>query len=317
MRTMRKQERGSVLDLLEEAFGFRGIFLRYMDHDPLLRHEDTLLALDGEAPVSCVQIFSKRIRLRGETLELGGIGSVATALAYRKLGLASDLLSRALEEMERRGMALALLFTGLFRFYEQLGFVPVPQYRGKLHLPKNSSSSTGQAGMRAFAAHDLPAVRALYDAYTAPFDASTVRDEPYWTGQLAYAGNPEEDFRVVERADKVVAYARAIQMSGTTAIIEFARAPDAAAELAALLLAQAPTARPLVYPRAPDPELEAALVASGARVEAMPDPTLMWRVLDRARLVRLSGASDTQTERELLEALVGGPSTLYWPSDRF
>jgi len=317
MRTMRKQERGPVLDLLEEAFGFRGIFLRYMDHDPLLRNEDTLLALDGEAPVSCVQIFSKRIRLRGETLELGGIGSVATALAYRKLGLASDLLSRALEEMERRGMALALLFTGLFRFYEQLGFVPVPQRRCKLHRPENSSKSTGQAGTRAFAAHDLPAVRALYDTYAAPFDASTVRDEPYWTGQLAYAGNPDENFRVVERAGEIVAYARAIQMSGTTAIIEFARAPDAAAELAALLQAQAPTTRPLVYPHAPDPELEAALVAGGARVEAIADPTLMWRVLDRARLVQLSGLSGTPSERELLEMLVGSPSSLYWPSDRF
>ncbi len=314
---MRSKEREPVLALLESAFGFRGIFLRYMERDPRLGPEDTLLALVEGRPVACVQIFSKWIRLRGETVGLGGIGSVATADAYRKRGLASTLVRRAIQEMERRGMALSLLFTGLLSFYQRLGFVPVPQPRRLLHRPLPPPDPDPGLGSRAFTRDDLPAVRDLYETYSASFEASTVRDTSYWESQLGYAGNPDEDFRLAQRDGRIVAYTRCIEMDGTRAAIEFARARSAAAELAALLLTLTPAARPLVCPRAPDPELDAALEKTGARLESFADPTTLWRVLDRPTLVRLSGLPGRPEDEALLTTLAGGPRALYWPSDRF
>jgi predicted N-acetyltransferase YhbS len=317
IRTMRQGEREPVLDLLEGAFGFREIFARYMQRDPLLQPEDTLLALVDDTPISCVQIFSKRIRLRGETLPLGGVGSVATATSHRRQGLGSELLRRALEEMERRGMALALLFADLVGFYERLGFVSVPQRRWLLHRPPRLPDPPVAVRFRAFVPEDLPAVRDLYDEYGGAFEASTVRDPSYWEGQLGYAGNPDEDFRVAVRGGRVVAYARVIEIRGATAATEFGRAASAAADLAALLLALAPASHPLICPRPPDPELDEALERAGALLQPMRDPETLWRVLDRPALLRLSALPGTRGDEELLVALVGGPRALYWPSDRF
>ena len=317
IRTMRQGERERVLDLLEGAFGFREIFARYMKRDPLLQPEDTLLALVDDIPISCVQIFSKRIRLRGETVPLGGIGSVATATSHRRQGLGSELLRRALAEMERRGMALALLFADLVGFYERLEFVSVPQRRRLLHRPPRLPDSPVDVRFRAFVPEDLTAVRDLYDEYGGSCEASTVRDPSYWEGQLAYAGNPDEDFRVAVRGGRVVAYARVIEIRGATAATEFGHAANAAADLAALLLALTPVSHPLICPRPPDPELDEALERAGALLRPMRDPETLWRVLDRPTLVRLSALPSTRGDEELLVSLVGGPRALYWPSDRF
>ena len=313
---MRAGEEEPLLDLLEGAFGLGGIFQRYMNWDPLLRPEDTLLALDDHGPISCVQIFSKRIRLRGETVALGGIGSVATADSYREQGLASELMRHAIREMEQRGMALALLFTGLFDFYQRLGFRSVPQARRLLHRPRPPAEAALELSVRPFQQADLEAISTLYETYSAAFQSCTVRDASYWEGQLGYAGTPDEDFRLLERAGRVLAYARCIELEGTRIAMEFARSEGAAPELAALLLTLAPEDRPLVCPLAPDPELEQALAGTDARLETAADPTLLWRVLDRpslARLIQLPAADD----EELLAALVGGSRALYWPSDRF
>ena len=76
---------------------------------------------------------------------------------------------------------------------------------------------------RSFEESDLPRIQRIYDFYNLRCNASTVRDLPYWTDQLRYAGNPEEDFRVVERDGAVQAYARSIQSMGVfriSALIE-------------------------------------------------------------------------------------------------
>jgi hypothetical protein len=214
-------------------------------------------------------------------------------------------------------MALALLFAELEGFYERLGFVSVPQRRWLLHRSPRLPDPPLDVRLRAFEGEDLPAVRDLYEEYGGAFEASTVRDPSYWEGQLGYAGNPEEDFRVAVRAGRVVAYARAIEIRGVTAASEFGRAANASADLAALLLALAPASRPLICPRPPDPELDEALERVGARLQPMRDPQTLWRVLDRPALMRLSALPSTRDDEELLVALVGGPRALYWLSDRF
>ena len=90
---MRAEDRGPVLDLLEQAFGERELFARYLDSDPNLDLADTFLALEEGRPISCVQLFSRSIRLRRNAVELAGIGSVATDPNYRGHGLASRLVS--------------------------------------------------------------------------------------------------------------------------------------------------------------------------------------------------------------------------------
>jgi predicted acetyltransferase len=314
---MREDEQPAVLDLLEHAFGVREVFVRYMRCDPLLRPTDTLLAVMDGKPVSCLQIFSKEIRLRGDTVKIGGIGSVATAASHRRRGLAGRLVARAIPEMERRGMILSLLFTGLQGFYERHGFVPVTRHYLVLHPPSHRLDLPEAAGSRDFVPDDLDSVQRLYDSYCDAFECSTVRDRSYWEGQLVYAGNPDEIFQVAEREGRVTAYARMIEMGGAQIVTEFARAPDAAGELAVLLADLAPTRRPVICPRAPDAQLRQRLQGLGVRLDDWRTSDSLWRIVDHRAALGLAGLKDASEDGALIRALVGSGRAVYWPSDRF
>jgi predicted N-acetyltransferase YhbS len=315
---MQSGEEGAVLDLLETAFGLREVFETYLRCDRTLRPEDTLLALHDGRPVSCVQIFTKQVRLRGESVPLGGIGSVGTDPAHRGQGVASQLLRRAEDEMRTRGMALALLFSDRLSFYGRLGWVSVAQTKLALHaLPVFSDPPSGGARIRPFQNDDRLRVEELYERRAEALETSTIRDRTYWDDQLRYAGNPDEEFRVVERDGQGVAYARKIVLYGIHTAMEYACEPEATDDLAALLVTLAPSEGPLIVPWAGDAQLEEALRARARRVDRYSDPGSLWRVLDGPRLARLAGVPTTTGDRAVLEALVGGPRAVYWPSDRF
>lgn len=298
VREMRAEDRPAVLDLLEHAFRLRELFERYMDFDPAFAHRDFLLAVDGDRPVACVQVFAKTIRLREGEARLGGIGSVATHADYRGRGLSSELLVATIERMRARGMALSLLFAGPAQpLYARHGWRRIPLPLIRLRAP--AAARPTPAG-RLFQPDDLPRVRALYDDYSGHLAGTTVRDERYWRGQLRTAGTPEEDFRVAERRGRIAAYSRAANFAGRTRVLEYAREPDAAGALADLLSAQAGAPDALPIPDAHDAELARALESRGFLLSNVPDVSAMWRELLPGALSQIETASVT-----------------YWPSDRF
>jgi predicted N-acetyltransferase YhbS len=315
-RTLGSGERNDFLGLMVAAFHERELFDRYLEHDPQLGFEDTLVACEGERIVSSVQIFTRRIRLRGQALPLGGIGSVATHPDYEGRGLATSLLHRAQGEMRRRGMALSLLFTMRTSFYARLDWVRIDHPVSVVH--KAVSERAAVRG-RDFAASDLAGVKTLYEAYSGVHELTCLRDDAYWKAQLHFAGSPDECFRVIEREGRLLAYARSMEDSGIARAIEYACVEGAVDELAALLVGMTPHGRPLFVPDA-DPDLRAALGRCAGRVDALAFPDTMWRVLDRGRLEALAGvdsnASDTSDEG-VLRALVDVPQAVFWPSDRF
>lgn len=315
IREMRPDEREPVLDLLERAFpGERDVFERYLDFDPSCGPGDFLLAFDGGRPVSCVQLFEKAIRLRGRTVRLGGIGSVGTHPDYRRKGLASELMRRQADAMRARDMPIGLLFTGRIGFYARLGWVQVPLRQLAVRAGDGGDAPPAGVLVRELATGDLDAVRALYDAYSAGIDGTTLRDARYWEGQLRYAGNPGETFRVAERDGRIVAYSRGVRLDAHCAS-EFARADDDAAAdaLAALLVGLCDEVR---VRAPPDPPLERALEAR-ARVTRSDDASPMWRVLDAPGLARLAGLPESSADRDILRALIDEPPAHYWLSDRF
>ncbi len=314
---MRPQERGEVLDLLESAFHERDLFERYMDHDPAYRSGDLLLALERGRPVSCVQVFEKRIRLgKGAALSLGGIGSVATHPDHRGRGLASELIRRQTGALCRRGAALGLLFTGRHTFYAPLGWVPIALPQAALRPARPLSERPGR--VREFEPRDLPRIRWLYDAYCAEIAGTTLRDERYWDGQLRYAGTPGERFTVFERGGALTAYLRCVELGPGRSAMEFARRDDAADGLAALLCEALPEDAPLFLRVPPDGELSSALQELGARLDPLPDRSAMWRVLDREALTaHAPGLRRDAPDEELLRALVEGRRMHYWLADRF
>jgi predicted N-acetyltransferase YhbS len=315
IRPMRAGEREPVLDLLEHAFAERALFEAYMDFDPLYRCDDFLLALEGDRPVCCVQIFEKTIRLRGRALRMGGIGSVATHADYRRRGLAEDLMRRSEQRMRERGLPLALLF-GVWGGYARLGWVRIPARQLALHGEAARADLQEGVSVRPFTEDDLPRVQALYEAYSAHFDGTTVRDEDYWRGQLRYAGAPGEDFRVAVTGDVLVAYARRVGL-GASLAMEFAHAPGQADTLASVLLQQCPREGALILRLPPGTDLERALARRADGLDRVDDSSFMWRVLDPETLCALADLPATAPDPEVLEALIARPPAHYWASDRF
>jgi predicted N-acetyltransferase YhbS len=313
-RTLREREREAFLDLMEAAFvdEQRAHFARYLDHDPRLGCDDTLVALDAGRIVAAVQIFTRQIRLRGEAVLLGGIGSVGTHPEFERRGLSTALLRRAIDEMGDRGMALSLLFTGRTSFYQRLDWVQIPH---PLLVVRRRAGPCANPG-RSFRDSDLPAVRRLYDAYSGSRDGVTVRDDIYWRAQLRFAGQLDEHFVVLERDGAIVAYARRIRFLTLARIIEHGCVSGREGDLAELLLSLAPADAPLFLPHC-DAVLESALGARADSCEQIAFPDQMWRVLDRSRLLALADADATIDDAALLAALVSGPDRVYWPSDRF
>lgn len=303
---MRAEDRQPVLDLLETAFGMRGLFARYMDFDPDFRYSDYLLHVEDGRPLSCVQLFEKRIRLRGEVLPLGGIGSVATAPDARKRGLASELLRRQAEHMRERGMPLGLLFTGRFEFYARLGWRARPLRQLAL---QRTEATRGEPG-RAFVPDDLPQVMALYESCSAGLDGSVVRDEAYWRANLRYAG--DRDFRVSGSGGRIDAYVRTVPLA-TLCLMEFAARPGFEAELAALVAGQVPSDAPLTVRLPARLGLEPALEAAGLELTEIPDRSPMWLVLDREKLAALAGLDGDPDDAAVLDAI----DPHYWLADRF
>ena len=313
LRRLRPGEEEDFLALMYSAFGFAEHFSRYLEFDDRLGVEDTFVIASAERIVSGVQIFTRPIRLRGESLLLGGIGSVATHPDHEGRGHATRLLHATLAEMQRREMALALLFTSRLSFYERLDWVQIPYRVWVL----NEARTTEPIVQRPMRMSDLPCAMEIYSRYTKDLDGVTDRDEAYWRGQLRFAGNPDEDFRIVERAGEPVAYARSIPFEGLTRVMEFARFGDAAPELSRLLASMAPEGQGLFIPDSGDRELQEACRLAFRDVRQMEFPDQMWRVLDRERLRVLVGAAPGTPDADLLGQVVGAGHHLFWPSDRF
>ena len=80
------------------------------------------MARDGGRLVSTVQIFDRAINLDGQSVPMGGIGSVFTLEEYRHKGVASALMRLSVDTMVREGFEVSLLFAERLTFYNQFGW---------------------------------------------------------------------------------------------------------------------------------------------------------------------------------------------------
>lgn len=342
VRTLRRDEREAVLELLDAwplggPLRGRAFFRRYIEHDPTYRDENFHVAEDAGRLVACVQVFPRLMRVRGAAVPVGGIGSVFTSEAARGSGVASALLEAAVEDMRARGMLLSLLFAARHAFYARLGWVLWPRSR-ELWL-------RGEAARRVDLAEpfdverDLDAVIALHERASAGLDGTVLRDPAYWRAQLAFAGNPGEDFLVArDAAGHIHAYARGCLLDGIYMVTEIGRSDgaEAAHALADLVLAlmaprdpdaiamQASLAsdacrRLLVAPAHDDALLCAAIEARGVSVKRFEERATMLRMIDAAGLARCTGVPQlaNETDAAYLARLIPPERFFYWPSDRF
>ncbi|MBW2316524.1 MAG: GNAT family N-acetyltransferase, partial [Deltaproteobacteria bacterium] len=82
VRPLRDGEQNALLDLAglwpsPDDYPMRDLFARYVEEDARFDPRDVWVA-EGDALVSCVQIFPRKLVMHGKSVPIGGIGTVFT-----------------------------------------------------------------------------------------------------------------------------------------------------------------------------------------------------------------------------------------------
>jgi predicted N-acetyltransferase YhbS len=350
LRAARGSERDQVLDLLATWYNDRSFFARYSQNDPRFRDELCLVAVDRGEIVSTVQIFDRKINLAGQTVPMGGIGSVFTREDYRHRGIGSALMRLAVRTLARKEFEVSLLFADRLTFYHQFGWKDVNRSFSVLANPSDLDAPTDYEIAVFDPARDLEAVMRLHRDYSSRFNVTPVRDEADWRANLVYAGNMpnggcDEYFVLARASDAIRAYARATRFHGIAMVMEYgyrAGATDAMLALfrhlgetamgvpssyhlsddhhnAALLRADATSRAPasvLVTHSRHDEPLENCLSAAGCPPMHHTDRNYMWRVIMPERLGKRFGM-EPEAASGYAFSLFEDPHSVYWTSDRF
>jgi predicted N-acetyltransferase YhbS len=353
IRAARRSERDEVLDLLRLWYDDREFFALYNQNDPRFRDELCLIARDGGALVSTVQIFDRKINLGGQTVPMGGIGSVFTREDYRHKRVASGLMRLAVDTMAREGFEVSLLFAERLTFYNQFGWREVSRKFSVLPSAAALHASTGFEIAAFDAARDLPAVAAIHRSYSGRVNVTAVRDDADWRANLIFAGNQpmhpgegsKEYFVVARDGGRIAAYARVTNLGGVGIVMEYGYGADGGDAMLALLrhlgetaagapssfrltgdhrraallrTGSGPTAPSgmLVTHTAHDPALEQRLEAAGCSVTYHAENHYMWRVIAADALARRFGAAPDRASAMAFE-MFGDDRSLFWTADRF
>ena len=337
LRTLRASEVEALLDLLDgwpfpDGQRGRDFFRRYVELDPAFEPRNVWVADQGGELISCVQIFPRRVRIGGEALPMGGIGSVFTRPEHRRRGVAGTLLGQAIDAMRDRGMVLSYLLAERLRWYGQYGYRPWSRGWRTLHWPGVDGALTGGA-RRHDAAVDAGELERLWSVYAGgaagtPVDGVADRGSTTeWQGSFRLAGTPDEDIWIAEDRARTTAYLRVADFSGRLRVLEWGREVDGAPALRDLLAA-AMTGRNVESIRMPlirDEPLEALLAAAGTRTDtqpawdevppdARPPATWMVRSLDDDALASRLGVAN---EGDVLARCLPPERFAFWEADRF
>ena len=352
VRAAHHGERDEVLDLLARWYNDREFFARYNHNDPGFRDALCLVARDRGQLVSTVQIFDRAINLDGQSVPMGGIGSVFTLEEYRHKGVASALMRLAVDTMVREGFEVSLLFAERLTFYNQFGWREIER-KFSILAGAASLNAPDRFVIDSFEiARDLAEVAAIHRAYSGRFNVTAVRDDTAWRANLKFAGNQplhpgegsEEYFVVCRDGGPVAAYARVTRLYGLSMVMEFgylAGAVDAMLATfkclgeeasgvpvtsvrtgdhrrAALLHSASAPAAPsvLVTHTEHDPTLEKALDGAGCPVAHHTDNFYMWRVLAPDKLARRFAMAPEAASARAFDIFADSRS-LFWTADRF
>ena len=354
VRAARRAERDEVLDLLARWYNDREFFARYNHNDPGFRDALCLVARDGGQLVSTVQIFDRAINLGGQSVPMGGIGSVFTLEEYRHKGVASALMRLAVETMAREGFEVSLLFAERLSFYNQFGWREIER-KFSILAGAASLNAPNRFVIDSFEiARDLAEVAAIHRGYSGRFNVTAVRDDTAWRANLKFAGNQplhpgegsEEYFVVCRDGGRIAAYARVARFYGLSMVMEYgyvaggggidamlatfkclgeeaSGVPVTSARIgdhrrtAVLHSASTPAAPSvLVTHTAHDPTLEKALDGAGCPVAHHTDNFSMWRSLAPDKLARRFAMAPEAASARAFEIFADSRS-LFWTADRF
>lgn len=191
-RTARRTDVETLADLGYRAYRVASLEKRrdfYTDHPRFTIRDVRVGELDGQIVASLV-FYPLTALVRGQSLPVIGVGSVAVSPEHRRRGVGETLMKLALREMRQNGDALSLLYAFRGSYYRRLGY-GVMEYVHQLAVaPANLPASDEARFVRRLMLPDRPAVQALYDRVAAQGHFALARKPEWWSQRLwSYAND--------------------------------------------------------------------------------------------------------------------------------
>ncbi|KAJ3209392.1 hypothetical protein HDU67_006218 [Dinochytrium kinnereticum] len=166
----------------------RGVFQDHWENDPWKDLDGVAVAFAGEDVVSSVRVYVRKMHLgSGMTVDVGGIGDVATQIAHRGKRLASKLMSMGEDFMKAKNInfavlhaapAAAPLYASLGWKACGLGFYKVTIQAGELEHGKRRDAR----GLDLSKFEDVVVARSLFQTVAPNVAGTFARDDVrYWT----------------------------------------------------------------------------------------------------------------------------------------
>ncbi|MCL5271438.1 MAG: GNAT family N-acetyltransferase [bacterium] len=179
-------------DELDEArrIGTRAFRQNFLD---AYAGEETLV---GETPegrlVCCLSLVDRPLWWGKGRVPAASVGGVATLPTEQKKGYAGALMVGTVRHLRERGFCVSPLWPFSFAFYRKFGWEqtvgdliarPWPEMLERLPVAEGE--------VRPATRDDIPALNRLHASLATAYNATSVRDEAWWTGNYARNDFPE------------------------------------------------------------------------------------------------------------------------------
>ena len=198
-RAARRTDIEALVDLSLRAYRVSSAEARrefFSDHPRFELRDVRVGERDGELVASLV-LYSLEAYVRGQSLPVTGIGSVAVSPEHRRRGIGDALLKAALHEMRQRGDAWSMLYSFRGDFYRRMGWglIETPTM---LSVPPAMLPASDEAqNVRRLRTPDRPLVQALYDRWARERGHFVLARRPEWWERRLW--NYEGEWVVYER----------------------------------------------------------------------------------------------------------------------
>jgi hypothetical protein len=273
-------------------------------------HQRTFALVDGADVLASATQYDLAAVLDQRPVRVRGIGEIFTQPADRTGGPARELVDQLLDEAERDGTAMALLFSDRNHEHQPAGFEVVPTAEAELTVAESSRRGAPMTLIRGGEARDLAAIVAMGQVRANPFRFHLDRDVDFvqyaitkkrLLAGLGQAGARQLHFFIAEEGITAAAYVVVTIVGDTWTIEECGDRDPSGARVGAIL--QALIAREPVERR---PTIRAWL----PRGFVPPQVTIVSaKPSTEVLMVRSLGS--------LVQPRLSGDDVLYWRSDIF
>lgn len=268
--------------LMGEVFpSDRALMQHVLDGSVRLGNWDHFVISYGHEIVSHAALVHMRIWWHGQTVPVCGVASVFTMPSWRQQGLATRLLSAALESVEPD--TPAVLFTSMPAVYEGIGFEAAAQgvQRVAADEIRIASESFEVSSVRRLEPVHLEVMARVYEERGANDDGKLVRDGDYWPFyRELFNARGDVALHFCRRGGQTLGYVR-VEREPEAVLVSELCAPRGEPALVQALLAQAAA--------------EARLASVDDVAIALPASHAAWTLLDAQAVTRRGDDTSRET----------------------